>query len=215
MIWGLSQVLHFPSVSWPPGRITFLFCHPEFNVSSFCRTVGPTSYSRMKILRLDGNKLEYHKLPPDWVFCLRVLHNIYIWSNKSSHRLEQLYIFMPLKGFKIACNNILYCNIICIFSLHWKAWQQNKLLSIQGANVLNKHVVNGPYNFFIWFYSGCTVYGQPYFVLMYSASLVPCPSFHFKCSKDLMRTSLTVKHVKTFKSLGSGSFLFFFLNTFI
>ncbi|KAM3878339.1 lumican [Diretmus argenteus] len=50
----------------------------EFNVTSFCREVGPLSYSRMRILRLDGNKMSYQQLPPDWVFCLRVLHNIYI-----------------------------------------------------------------------------------------------------------------------------------------
>uniref|UniRef100_UPI0037E96D68 lumican n=1 Tax=Semicossyphus pulcher TaxID=241346 RepID=UPI0037E96D68 len=50
----------------------------EFNVTSFCREVGPTSYSRMKILRLDGNKMTYQHLPPDWVFCLRVLERIYV-----------------------------------------------------------------------------------------------------------------------------------------
>ncbi|KAM4741767.1 lumican isoform 2-T2 [Anableps anableps] len=50
----------------------------EFNVTSFCREVGPLSYSRMKILRLDGNELTYHQLPPDWVHCLRVLQRIYI-----------------------------------------------------------------------------------------------------------------------------------------
>ncbi|KAF7660669.1 hypothetical protein LDENG_00276960 [Lucifuga dentata] len=50
----------------------------EFNVTSFCRDVGPLSYSRMKILRLDGNKMSYQQLHPDWVFCLRVLHSIYI-----------------------------------------------------------------------------------------------------------------------------------------
>ncbi|CAB1354039.1 unnamed protein product [Coregonus sp. 'balchen'] len=50
----------------------------KFNVSSFCREVGPLSYSRMRILRLDGNKMSYHLLPPEWVYCLRVLHHIYI-----------------------------------------------------------------------------------------------------------------------------------------
>uniref|UniRef100_A0A4W5NWT7 Zgc:113307 n=1 Tax=Hucho hucho TaxID=62062 RepID=A0A4W5NWT7_9TELE len=50
----------------------------EFNISSFCREVGPLSYSRMRILRLDGNKMSYHLLPPEWVYCLRVLHHIYI-----------------------------------------------------------------------------------------------------------------------------------------
>ncbi|XP_040890149.1 fibromodulin isoform X2 [Toxotes jaculatrix] len=50
----------------------------EFNVTSFCREVGPVSYSRIKVLRLDGNKMSYHQLPSGWVFCLRVLENIYI-----------------------------------------------------------------------------------------------------------------------------------------
>ncbi|XP_039971844.1 lumican isoform X2 [Xiphias gladius] len=50
----------------------------EFNLTSFCREVGPLSYSRMKILRLDGNKMSYQQLPSDWVFCLRVLESIYI-----------------------------------------------------------------------------------------------------------------------------------------
>lgn len=50
----------------------------QFNVTSFCREVGPLSYSRMRILRLDGNKMAYHQLPPEWVYCLRVLHHIYI-----------------------------------------------------------------------------------------------------------------------------------------
>ncbi|XP_076605663.1 lumican [Chaetodon auriga] len=50
----------------------------EFNMTSFCREVGPLSYSRMKVLRLDGNKMSHQQLPPDWVFCLRVLESIYI-----------------------------------------------------------------------------------------------------------------------------------------
>ncbi|XP_016299072.1 lumican-like [Sinocyclocheilus anshuiensis] len=74
-----NQLTEIPTI---PTTLQYLYLEvnhiQEFNVSSFCRTVGPTSYSRMKTLRLDGNKLEYHKLPPDWVFCLRVLHNIYI-----------------------------------------------------------------------------------------------------------------------------------------
>ncbi|TRY97350.1 hypothetical protein DNTS_031690 [Danionella cerebrum] len=74
-----NQLRETPTV---PTTLQYLYLEvnhiQEFNVSSFCRTVGPTSYSRLKILRLDGNNLEYHKLPPDWVFCLRVLLNIYI-----------------------------------------------------------------------------------------------------------------------------------------
>ncbi|XP_056591178.1 lumican isoform X1 [Triplophysa dalaica] len=74
-----NQLTDIPTV---PITLLYLYLEvnhiQEFNVSSFCRIVGPTSYSRMKILRLDGNMLEYHKLPSDWVFCLRVIHNIYI-----------------------------------------------------------------------------------------------------------------------------------------
>uniref|UniRef100_A0A8C2HCV3 LRRNT domain-containing protein n=1 Tax=Cyprinus carpio TaxID=7962 RepID=A0A8C2HCV3_CYPCA len=74
-----NQLTEIPTV---PTTLQYLYFEvnniQEFSMSSFCRTTGPTSYSRMKILRLDGNKLEYHKLPPDWVFCLHVLHNIYI-----------------------------------------------------------------------------------------------------------------------------------------
>ncbi|KAJ3603224.1 hypothetical protein NHX12_030967 [Muraenolepis orangiensis] len=50
----------------------------EFKLSSFCRDQGPQSYSRMRILRMDGNKMSYSQLPLDWVYCLRVLHNIFV-----------------------------------------------------------------------------------------------------------------------------------------
>ncbi|KAM4612617.1 lumican [Polymixia lowei] len=65
-----------------PTTLEYLYLEANeiqvFNVTSFCREVGPLSYSRMKILRLDGNKMFYHQLPPEWYFCLRVLQNIYI-----------------------------------------------------------------------------------------------------------------------------------------
>uniref|UniRef100_A0A3Q3D946 Zgc:113307 n=1 Tax=Hippocampus comes TaxID=109280 RepID=A0A3Q3D946_HIPCM len=50
----------------------------EFNVTSFCREVGPLTYSRLKTLRLDGNEVSYRHLPSDWVYCLRVIQSIYI-----------------------------------------------------------------------------------------------------------------------------------------
>lgn len=50
----------------------------EFNLTSFCREGGPMSYSRIRILRMEGNGLASHQLPPDWVYCLRVLHRLYI-----------------------------------------------------------------------------------------------------------------------------------------
>lgn len=65
-----------------PNTLLYLYLEAnlihEFNVTSFCRTVGPLDYSRLRILRLDGNKMDSHQLPPDWVMCLRVLHHLYI-----------------------------------------------------------------------------------------------------------------------------------------
>ncbi|KAM6980998.1 lumican [Aplochiton taeniatus] len=70
------------SIPTVPSSLQYLYLEAnrihQFNVTSFCREVGPLSYSRMRILRLDGNKMSYHQLPPDWVYCLRVLHHIYI-----------------------------------------------------------------------------------------------------------------------------------------
>nr|XP_043880479.1 lumican [Solea senegalensis] len=65
-----------------PSTLQYLYLEAneiqEFNMTSFCREVGPLSYSRMKILRLDGNRILYHQLPSDWIFCLRVLESIYV-----------------------------------------------------------------------------------------------------------------------------------------
>lgn len=73
----------------------FLFL-TEFNVTSFCRDVGPLSYSRMKILRLDGNKVTYHQLPADWVYCLRVLQKFYIWLHSPTVVKHSVHLFKPL-----------------------------------------------------------------------------------------------------------------------
>nr|XP_019942116.1 PREDICTED: lumican-like [Paralichthys olivaceus] len=65
-----------------PSSLQYLYLEAneiqEFNITSFCREVGPVSYSRMKILRLDGNKMSYHQMPSDWINCLRELESIYI-----------------------------------------------------------------------------------------------------------------------------------------
>lgn len=58
--------------------LSVFYFSPEFNLTSFCRETGPLSYSRLKFLRLDGNKLTYNQLPQDWVYCLRVIQSIYI-----------------------------------------------------------------------------------------------------------------------------------------
>ncbi|XP_013857514.1 lumican [Austrofundulus limnaeus] len=70
------------SVPTVPTTLQYLYMEAnyiqDFNVTSFCRDIGPLSYSRIRILRLDGNRMTYHQLPPDWVYCLRVLQKIYI-----------------------------------------------------------------------------------------------------------------------------------------
>ncbi|XP_029288036.1 lumican [Cottoperca gobio] len=72
----------FKTIPTVPTTLKYLYLEAneiqEFNVTSFCREVGPLSYSRIKILRLDGNKMSYQQLPSEWVFCLRVLESIYI-----------------------------------------------------------------------------------------------------------------------------------------
>lgn len=74
-----NKLTSIPAV---PTTLQYLYLEAnqiqEFNVTSFCREVGPLSYSRLRVLRLDGNQMSYQKLPPDWVFCLRVLESIYI-----------------------------------------------------------------------------------------------------------------------------------------
>ncbi|XP_070815476.1 lumican [Chaetodon trifascialis] len=74
-----NKLITIPTV---PTTLQYLYLEAnkiqEFNMTSFCREVGPLSYSRMKVLRLDGNKMSHQQLPLDWVFCLRVLESIYI-----------------------------------------------------------------------------------------------------------------------------------------
>ncbi|XP_041639501.1 lumican isoform X2 [Cheilinus undulatus] len=74
-----NKLITVPTV---PTSLKYLYLEANeiqgFNLTSLCREVGPLSYSRMKILRLDGNKMTHQQLPPDWVFCLRVLERIYV-----------------------------------------------------------------------------------------------------------------------------------------
>ncbi|XP_023688130.1 fibromodulin [Paramormyrops kingsleyae] len=74
-----NQLTSTPTV---PTTLQYLYLEVnlihEFNVSSFCRADGTTDYSRLRILRMEGNRMAHHQLPPDWVMCLRVIHRIYI-----------------------------------------------------------------------------------------------------------------------------------------
>lgn len=48
----------------------------KFEVKSFCKVLGPLSYSRVKHLRLDGNRLTQSSIPVDMYECLRVATEI-------------------------------------------------------------------------------------------------------------------------------------------
>lgn len=50
----------------------------KFDVKSFCKILGPLSYSNIKHLRLDGNHLTQSSLPPDMYECLRIANEITI-----------------------------------------------------------------------------------------------------------------------------------------
>ncbi|XP_049639689.1 lumican [Suncus etruscus] len=51
----------------------------KFEVKSFCKILGPLSYSKIKHLRLDGNNLTQTSLPPDMYDCLRVANEITVY----------------------------------------------------------------------------------------------------------------------------------------
>ncbi|XP_030576550.1 lumican [Archocentrus centrarchus] len=48
----------------------------KFDLSSFCKFMGPLNYSRLKHLRLDGNNITHSSMPPDSVNCLRQASDI-------------------------------------------------------------------------------------------------------------------------------------------
>ncbi|XP_050841105.1 fibromodulin [Serinus canaria] len=43
----------------------------EFSISSFCSVVDVVNYSRLQVLRLDGNAIKRNAVPPDAPLCLR------------------------------------------------------------------------------------------------------------------------------------------------
>jgi len=43
----------------------------EFSISSFCTVVDVMNYSRLQVLRLDGNEIKRNAMPPDAPLCLR------------------------------------------------------------------------------------------------------------------------------------------------
>lgn len=55
----MLSLIHVPFVS-------------EFPLSSFCKVVGPMTYSKITHLRLDGNNLTRADLPQEMYNCLRV-----------------------------------------------------------------------------------------------------------------------------------------------
>ena len=48
----------------------------EFSLSSFCRVVDMTNYSKLRVLRLDANKISARDIPTEAVYCLRLAASI-------------------------------------------------------------------------------------------------------------------------------------------
>ncbi|MGH0177569.1 UNVERIFIED_CONTAM: hypothetical protein FKN15_075488 [Acipenser sinensis] len=44
----------------------------EFSINSFCQVIDIMSFSRLQVLRLDGNKITHNKIPPKAALCLRL-----------------------------------------------------------------------------------------------------------------------------------------------
>ncbi|XP_069094541.1 lumican-like [Pleurodeles waltl] len=72
----------FLGVPWVPQSLQYLYLEGNliqaFNISSFCRMMSPVHFSRLRLLRLDGNKLRASDLPPNWMHCLRLVGHVYI-----------------------------------------------------------------------------------------------------------------------------------------
>jgi fibromodulin len=66
----------FPKLSFshPPS----LFVPPEFSISSFCTVVDVMNFSKLQVLRLDGNEIKRSAMPVDAPLCLRLANLIEI-----------------------------------------------------------------------------------------------------------------------------------------
>jgi fibromodulin len=45
---------------------------PEFSISSFCTVVDVMNFSKLQVLRLDGNEIQRSAMPVDAPLCLRL-----------------------------------------------------------------------------------------------------------------------------------------------
>lgn len=49
-----------------------LLVPPEFSISSFCTVVDVMNFSKLQVLRLDGNEIKRSAVPADAPLCLRL-----------------------------------------------------------------------------------------------------------------------------------------------
>lgn len=55
-------------------RHNSFFLSPEFTIKSFCSFVDIMNFSKLQVLRLDGNEIRRNHMPSDAPLCLR-------WAN--------------------------------------------------------------------------------------------------------------------------------------
>lgn len=57
---------------WLPSPTTAPLVSTEFSISSFCTVVDVVNFSKLQVLRLDGNEIQRSAMPADAPLCLRL-----------------------------------------------------------------------------------------------------------------------------------------------
>uniref|UniRef100_A0A3B3VXZ9 Fibromodulin n=1 Tax=Poecilia latipinna TaxID=48699 RepID=A0A3B3VXZ9_9TELE len=74
---SFNQLEKIPLVS---RNLENLYLHAnkikEFSLSSFCDTIDGTNFSRLRVLRLDANKISARDIPVEAAYCLRLVSSV-------------------------------------------------------------------------------------------------------------------------------------------